>query len=315
VSSSSKGSLVVVGSVALDTIDWPARGECPDVLGGAATFFSVASSYFAKPRLVGVVGDDLPKEHLDFLAGRGVDLAGLERIAGGKTFRWKGRYFGEDLCSRESLDTQLGVFGDFQPKLPDAWRDADLLFLANIAPELQLDVRQQMRRPLLVAADTMNFWIQGRPEALERTLAHVDLLIINDEESRLLARTSNLVRAAHVIQELGPKTVIIKRGDAGALLFSGKEIFAAPAFPLADVLDPTGAGDSFAGGLMGHLARHLAAGGEINPDALRRGVIYGNVIASFAVEGYGLDRLRALTDEEIEGRYRAFRALTRFDGA
>ncbi len=306
----SAGTLVVVGSVALDSIEWPACGPKDDILGGAATFFSVAASYFAKPHLVGVVGADMPEEHLTFLRSRGVDLGGLERIAGGRTFRWKGRYFGEDLCSRESLDTQLGVFADFQPKLPEAWRDADLLFLANIAPELQLDVRQQMRRPKLVAADTMNFWIEGRREALERTLAHVDLLIINDEESRLLAGTSNLVRAAHAIQKLGPANVIIKRGDAGALLFAGHEIFAAPAFPLSDVLDPTGAGDSFAGGLMGHLAQHLSAGGALGPDAIRRALIAGNVVASFSVEGYGVDRLRSLDRAEIDARFRAFRALT-----
>lgn len=300
--------LVVVGSVALDTIEWPARGVCPDVLGGAATFFSVASSAFVPPSLVAVVGDDLPAEHLELLRSKGVDLGGLEQVPGGRTFRWHGRYFGEDLCSRESLDTQLGVFATFSPRLPDAWRSAEFLFLANIAPELQLDVRQQMRRPKLVAADTMNFWIQGRREALERVLAHIDLLIINDEESRLLAGTGNLVKAARRIQELGPHHVIIKRGDAGALLFSGHEVFASPAFPLDEPVDPTGAGDSFAGGLMGHLAEC----GEVTPTTLRRAVIYGNVVASFAVEGYGLDRLRSLGRAEIEDRFHAFRALTRF---
>ena len=298
--------LVVVGSVALDSVE--ANGTVhDDVLGGSASFFSTAASYFAPVKLVAVVGEDMPEEHLKFLGARGVDLGGLERKPG-KTFRWKGRY-SDDLSSRESLDTQLNVFADFKPKLPEAWRDAEFLFLGNIHPALQLDVVSQVKKPRLVALDTMNFWIDGEPQALARVLERVDLIVINDEEARDLAREHNLPKAAKTIRAMGPKTVIVKRGESGALLFHEHGVFAAPAYPLEKVVDPTGAGDTFAGGFMGYLARVR----DLGPPAVRRAMFYGSVMASFCVEDYSLDRLRALTDGEIEGRYRAFRDLTHFE--
>ncbi len=298
--------LVVVGSVALDSVE--ANGTLhDDVLGGSASFFSVAASYFAPVKLVAVVGDDMPEQHLKLLAARGVDLGGLER-AHGKTFRWKGRY-SDDLVHRTTLDTQLNVFADFRPKLPEAWRDADLLFLGNIHPALQLDVLTQVKKPRLVAMDTMNFWIEGEPQALAKVLERVDLIVINDEEARQLSREHNLPRAARAIRAMGPKTVIVKRGESGALLFHEHGVFAAPAYPLERVVDPTGAGDTFAGGFMGYLARVR----DLGPQAVRRAMFYGSVMASFCVEDYSLDRLRTLSDGDIEGRYRAFRDLTHFE--
>jgi sugar/nucleoside kinase (ribokinase family) len=300
------GGLVVVGSVALDSVE--ANGTLhDDVLGGSGAFFSVAASYFAPPKLVAVVGDDFPGEHLEFLAQRGIDLGGLEKRPG-KTFRWKGRY-SVDLSSRTTLDTQLNVFADFKPRLPEKWRDAEYLFLGNIHPALQLDVLEQVRKPRMVAMDTMNFWIEGEPQALAKVLERVDLLVINDEEARQLSREHNLPRAARGIRAMGPKTVIVKRGDSGALLFHEHGVFAAPAYPLEAVVDPTGAGDSFAGGFMGYLARVR----DLGPQAVRRAMFYGSVMASFLVEDYSLDRLRNLSDGEIEGRYRAFRDLTHFE--
>jgi sugar/nucleoside kinase (ribokinase family) len=298
--------LVVVGSVALDSVE--ANGTVhDDVLGGSASFFSTAASYFAPVKLVAVVGEDMPEEHLEFLAARGVELGGLERKPG-KTFRWKGRY-SADLASRESLDTQLNVFADFKPVLPEGWRDAELLFLGNIHPALQLDVVNQVKKPRLVAMDTMNFWIGGEAQALARVLERVDLIVINDEEARQLTREHNLPRAARAIRAMGPKTVIVKRGESGALLFHEHGVFAAPAYPLEKVVDPTGAGDTFAGGFMGYLARVR----DLGPQAVRRAMFYGSVMASFCVEDYSLDRLRSLTEGEIEGRYRAFRDLTHFE--
>jgi sugar/nucleoside kinase (ribokinase family) len=298
--------LVVVGSVALDSVE--ANGTVhDDVLGGSASFFSTAASYFTPVKLVAVVGEDMPEQHLKFLGSRGVDLTGLER-ARGKTFRWKGRY-SDDLASRTTLDTQLNVFAEFKPRLPDAWRDGEFLFLGNIHPTLQLDVLTQVKKPRLVAMDTMNFWIEGEPAALARVLERVDLLVINDEEARLLSKEHNLPRAARAIRAMGPKTVIVKRGESGALLFHEHGVFAAPAYPLERVVDPTGAGDTFAGGFMGYLARVR----DIGPQAVRRAMFYGSVMASFCVEDYSLDRLRGLSDGEIEGRYRAFRDLTHFE--
>jgi len=298
--------LVVVGSVALDSVE--ANGTVhDDVLGGSASFFATAASYFAPVKLVAVVGEDMPEEHLSFLGARGVDLGGLER-APGKTFRWKGRY-SDDLGHRTTLDTQLNVFADFKPKLPDAWRDGEFLFLGNIHPTLQLDVLSQVHKPRLVAMDTMNFWIEGEPQALARVLERVDLLVINDEEARLLAKEHNLPRAARAIRAMGPRTVIVKRGESGALLFHEHGVFAAPAYPLECVVDPTGAGDTFAGGFMGYLTRVR----DVGPQAVRRAMFYGSVMASFCVEDYSLDRLRTLSDGEIEGRYRAFRDLTHFE--
>jgi sugar/nucleoside kinase (ribokinase family) len=299
-------SLTVVGSVALDTVE--AQGvQHPDLLGGSASFFSVAASFFSPVRLVAVIGEDFPAAHVELLERRGVELDGLER-AHGKTFRWSGRY-SADLQHRTTLDTQLNVFAEFRPKLPAAWRESELLFLGNIHPALQLDVLEQVQRPRLVAMDTMNFWIEGQLAALRRVLARVDLLVINDEEARQLAGEHNLPRSARAIQAMGPRTVIVKRGDAGAFLFHEAGVFAAPAFPLDEVVDPTGAGDTFAGGFMGALARS----GELAPQAVRRAMFYGSVMASFCVEGFSLDRLRDLSQTQIDERYRAFRDLTHFE--
>ncbi|MSP63903.1 MAG: sugar kinase [Myxococcales bacterium] len=298
--------LVVVGSVALDSVEAPA-GRHDDVLGGSASFFATAASYFTKPSLVAIVGADFPEAHVQFLRARGVDLAGLERVDG-KTFRWAGRY-SSDLGSRTTLDTQLNVFAGFKPKLPESYRDAELVFLGNIEPTLQLDVLDQVRRPRLVAMDTMNFWIDGRLEALRRVLARVDLLVINDEEARQLAGKHNLPQAARAIRALGPKTVIVKRGDSGALLFHEGGVFAAPAYPLEEVIDPTGAGDTFAGGFMGYLAQQ----GDLGAATVKRAMIHGSVMASFSVEAFSLDRLRALTSDDISARYRAFCDLTHFE--
>jgi sugar/nucleoside kinase (ribokinase family) len=297
--------LVVVGSVALDSVEAPA-GKHDDVLGGSASFICAAASYFAKPRLVAVVGADVPAEHVAFLRGRGIDLAGLEHAAG-KTFRWAGRY-SRDLSSRTTLDTQLNVFAGFQPKLPAPWRASELVFLGNIEPTLQLDVLGQVERPRLVAMDTMNFWIEGKPADLAQVLARVDLLVVNDEEARQLAQRHNLPAAARAIRAMGPKTVIVKRGDSGALLFHEGGVFAAPAYPLDEVVDPTGAGDTFAGGFMGFLAQ----AGDLSPNTVKKAMIYGSVMASFSVEGFSLDTLRDLSEAAIAARYRAFCELTDF---
>ncbi len=299
-------SLCVVGSVALDAVKTP-FGEVDEALGGSATFFSTAASFFTEVRLVAVVGDDFPPEHLAFLKSRGVNLDGLQR-APGRTFRWRGEY-GYKLNEAKTLDTQLNVFASFRPTLPAAYRDAEFVFLANIDPDLQSDVLRQMTRPKFVACDTMNFWITGKRASLVKTLAQVDLVVINDGEARQLAGEANLVRAAAQILSWGPKILIIKRGEYGALMFNGKETFAAPAYPLENVFDPTGAGDSFAGGLMGYLSTQPT----VTDAALRQAVIYGSVMASYNVEAFSLDRMRSLTDEAIAARYRDFQSLTAFE--
>jgi sugar/nucleoside kinase (ribokinase family) len=298
-------SLLVVGSIALDDIEAPA-GSVKSVLGGAASYFSVASSYFVRTQVVGVTGDDFPPEHLEFLVSRGVDLAGVTR-APGRTFRWGGRYH-SSLNQRDTLFTELGVFERFDPVLPPEYLDSEWVFLANIHPALQRGVLEQTRAPRFSAMDTMNFWIEGSRAELEKTLSRVAGLVINDEEACQLTGSSNLVRAADAIRALGPTTVIVKRGEHGALLFDEDGVFAAPAFPLREVQDPTGAGDSFAGGFMGA----LAAGGSLSADAMRRAVIYGSVLASFCVERFSLDRFRTLTRDEIDDRFEQFRRLTRF---
>lgn len=298
--------LVVVGSVALDTVEVPA-GRRERVLGGSASFFSTAASYFSKPQLVAVIGEDFPPEHIELLRRRGVDLAGLERRPG-KTFFWEGRY-SSNLNHRTSIDTQLNVFADFKPRLPEPFREAGFVFLGNIQPVLQLEVLDQMRGPRLVAMDTMNLWIETARKDLIRVLERTDVLMVNDEEARQLANEHNLPRAARAIRALGPRAVIVKRGDSGALLFHESGVFAAPAYPLDEVIDPTGAGDSFAGGFMGYLARV----GDLSPAAVRVAMIYGSVMASFCVESFSLDRLRDLSPKEINERFRAFRDLTRFE--
>jgi sugar/nucleoside kinase (ribokinase family) len=299
-------SLLVVGSVALDSVKTP-FGEATEVLGGSATYFSVAASYFTPVNVVATVGEDFPATHLEFLRGRGIDLGGVE-TGNGKTFRWRGEY-SYQLNEAQTLETQLNVFERFAPRVPEAYRKPALAFLANIDPILQRDVLAQVTRPKIVACDTMNFWIAGKKAELERTLREVDILIINDGEARQLAGEVNLVKASRAIMEMGPRTMIIKRGEHGALLFSGSKVFAAPAFPLENVFDPTGAGDSFAGGFLGHLAKHPS----MEHANLCKAVIFGSVLASFCVEAFSLDRFRTLTRLEIQHRYREFKHLTFFE--
>ncbi|MCH6563308.1 MAG: sugar kinase [Myxococcales bacterium] len=298
-------SVLVVGSIAFDDIETPS-GRAKGVLGGAACYFSLAASYFAPVRAVGVVGSDFPDAHLEFLRAHGVDTQGIYRSEG-STFRWGGRYR-ESLNERDTLFTDLGVFDGFNPDLPEAYHDSEYVFLANIHPSLQLRVLEQAHAPRFTAMDTMDFWIEGAREELERTLARVDGLVINDQEARQLTGERNLVRAVGAIRSLGPRIVIIKRGEHGALLFDQEGIFSAPAFPLREIQDPTGAGDSFAGGFVGALAR----AGKLDSGALRRAVIYGSVLASFCVECFGLDRFRELESQQIEERFAHFRALTTF---
>jgi sugar/nucleoside kinase (ribokinase family) len=298
--------LLVVGSIAFDSVETP-FGKADDVLGGSATYFSTSASYFTDVSLVAVVGEDFPEKHLLFLKSRGIDIAGIERRPG-RTFRWKGEY-GYDLNEARTLDTQLNVFQDFKPVLNDGHREAEVVFLANIDPDLQRDVVTQVRKPRLIAADTMNFWIGGKRDALVRTLGAVDILIINDAEVRQLTGEPNLVKAARVVQGYGPETLVVKRGEYGVLLFTRGSVFAAPAYPLENVFDPTGAGDTFAGGFMGYLSSTM----DFSEPAMRRAVIMGSVMASFNVEAFSLDRIRALDYKEIEGRYREFRRLAHFE--
>ena len=300
------GKLLVVGSVALDTVKTP-FGEVSEVLGGSATFFSTAASYFTSVDLIAVVGEDFPPQHLDFLKSRGIDVTGLERRPGA-TFRWKGEYT-HQLNEAHTLDTKLNVFETFRPQIPDAYRSPDLLFLGNIDPELQLDVLQKLSRPPLVACDTMNFWINGKRDALWRVLEQVDILIINDGEARALGEDSNLVKVAKKVLARGPKHLIIKRGEYGVLMFNEKQVFGAPAFPLEDVRDPTGAGDTFAGGFLGH----LTATGDRSQEAFKQAIIFGSVMASFTVEAFSLDRLRILDYKVVQERFRAFKRLTHFE--
>jgi sugar/nucleoside kinase (ribokinase family) len=300
------GKLLVVGSVALDTVKTP-FGEVSEVLGGSATFFSTAASFFTSVDLIAVVGEDFPPQHLAFLKSRNIDLTGLERRPGA-TFRWKGEYT-HQLNEAHTLDTKLNVFETFRPKIPEAYRSPDLLFLGNIDPELQLDVLQKLSRPPLVACDTMNFWINGKREALWRVLEQVDILIVNDGEARALGEDSNLVKVAQKILARGPKHLIIKRGEYGVLMFNEKQVFGAPAFPLEDVRDPTGAGDTFAGGFLGY----LTATGNRSVNTFKQAIIFGSVMASFAVESFSLDRLRILDYKEIQERFRSFKQLTHFE--
>lgn len=303
--SAQKASLLVVGSVALDTVETcSARRE--EILGGAACYSCYAASFFARTRLVGVVGTDFPAAHEHLLRSRGIDLGGLER-APGRTFRWTGRY-AADFNTRTTLDTQLNVFESFRPKLPPAFAESPFVFLANIDPELQLEVLTQVRKPRFAACDTMNFWIGGKRGALAAVLERVDMILLNDEEARQLSGKDSLPAAARAITALGPKAVVIKRGDAGALLFQGDDVFAAPAFPLDNVVDPTGAGDSFAGGFMGC----LAAAHEISPATIRSALVAGTVLASYCVEDFSLDRLRALDEAQIRARIAAYADLLRF---
>lgn len=301
-------SLVIVGSVALDTVE-TATATRERILGGAACFVSLAAAHFTPVKLVGIIGEDFPSEHLAMLAGRGVDLCGLER-APGRTFFWHGRY-APDFSTRESIVTDLGVFSSFHPDLPPAMRDAETLFLANIHPSLQAHVCRQMRRPRLIAMDTMDFWIQGEPKAFAETLGLVHLLTINDEEVRLIAGEHNVVRAARAVLRMGPRALVVKRGEHGALLFTGDgpdDIFALPALPLETVVDPTGAGDTFAGGMMGY----LDSVPEVSSAHLRRGVAYGTAAASFTVSDFSLDGLLLATRAALDERVEALARLTAF---
>jgi sugar/nucleoside kinase (ribokinase family) len=298
-------AVAVVGSVAFDTIETP-MGIAEEVLGGSATHFAVAASYFAPVRLVAVVGEDFPEAERDYLASRDIDLSGLE-VRPGRTFRWSGRYH-EDMNVRDTVALELNVFADFHPTLSSQTRGAPLVFLANIDPLLQAGVLEQFEDPAVVACDTMNHWIENARDSLEALLPRLDLLIVNDEEARLLSGEHNVSRAARRILELGPRSVLIKRGEYGAILFSPDSVFAVPAYPLEEVFDPTGAGDTFAGGVIGY----LAATGERSEGGLRRAIVYGSVLASYVVEDFGGQRLRTLTRDEIERRYRQFVALTEF---
>jgi len=298
--------LLVVGSVALDSVENP-FGKAENVLGGSATYFSAAASALAPVQLVGVVGSDFPVEKLSLLAKRGVDLAGLER-ADGESFRWRGRYR-HDLNSAETLETRLGVFSHFRPKIPDQFRHASLVFLGNIDPRLQLDVLRQVQRPTLVACDTMNFWIESRRSDLLTLLGHVDLITLNDGEARQLTEQANLIKAARWIMERGPRHVIIKKGEHGAFMFSGGSVFFAPAYPLEEVFDPTGAGDSFAGGFLGYLAR----AGVLDEHTMKRAVVYGSAMGSFAVERFSIERLLEVDAKSLHERVRDFHKLVAFE--
>jgi len=298
-------SILVVGSVAFDTIETP-YGRAEEVLGGSAAYFAVAASYFTPVKLVAVVGEDFPAHERAFLASRDIDLAGLT-VSKGRTFRWTGRYH-EDMNIRDTLDLQLNVFSDFAPVLPSDFGDAPFVFLANINPGLQGGVLDQLTQPQLVACDTISHWIEGARPELEALLKKVDILIINDEEARLLSGERNVVRAARKILASGPRTLLVKRGEYGVLLFSPNSIFAVPAYPLEEVFDPTGAGDSFAGGFLGYLAQS----GDLSEAGLRKAIVYGSVVASFAVEDFSLRRLHTLTRDDIERRYRQFVSLTEF---
>ena len=294
--------LLIVGSMAFDDLDLP-TGEARDVVGGAATYAALAASHFAPVRVVAVVGDDFPQATLDDLGRRGVDVLGVERAAG-KTFRWWGRYAG-DLTSRTTLDTQLNVFADFKPKLPQTFVETPYVLLGNIHPALQLDVLSQVKNPRLVAADTMNFWIEGERQLLNKVLARIDLLVVNDEELRQLAGVRNLKRAARIVLGFGPKRLIVKRGEFGALLFDQDGSFFVPAYPLESEIDPTGAGDSFAGALLGYLAQK----GSIDRATFRRALHMASTVASFCVEDVGTKRLVALDHAAIVARQAELRSL------
>lgn len=301
-------TVLVVGSVALDSVETP-FGKADEVLGGSANYFAASASHQTDVQLVGVIGSDYPEEKLSALSDRGVDLAGLER-AEGESFRWRGRYR-HDLNSAETLETRLGVFSHFRPKIPEQFKSAKYVFLANIDPRLQLEVLKQVKKPELVACDTMNFWIESRRADLVELLQHVDLITLNDSEARQLTEEANLVKAARWILDSGPRVVLIKKGEHGAFMFTRETIFYAPAYPLESVFDPTGAGDSFAGGFMGWLART----GDLSESNMRRAVIVGSAMGSFVVEGFSITRLLDLTRADIDERVAEFHQLVTFDRA
>ena len=300
-------SLLVVGSVAFDALESP-YGKVDRALGGAATYFAVAASFFTHVSLVAIVGEDFTKKDEEIFRGRHIDTDGLERAAG-KTFFWAGRY-SENLNERVTLATELNVFADFKPRLPERYRTSPYVFLANIAPDLQRDVLHQVKkRPKIAALDTMNYWIERTNADLRETLRHVDILMINDSETRQLSSEHNLLRAAKHIFRMGPSTLVVKRGEYGAMMVDKRGVFCVPAFPLEEPHDPTGAGDSFAGGFMGY----LAGAGSKTDASLRRAMVYGSVMGSFTVEKFGLDRLRTLKRSEIGARAKHFQKMTRFE--
>jgi sugar/nucleoside kinase (ribokinase family) len=301
-------SLLVVGSLGIDTIETP-FGRVKDVLGGSATYISTAASYFVAPvRLVGVVGGDFTKEYIEFLESRNVDLEGMQIVKEGKTFRWGGRY-NYDLNTRDTLFTDLNVFEHFDPVIPSSYRKSSYVCLGNIDPVLQKRVLEQIEKPRLVIGDTMDFWIKRKNAELRETLKLMDVLVVNETEARLMTNEPNLIRAARSIIRLGPRIVIIKKGEHGALMITERSIFSAPAYPLEIINDPTGAGDAFAGGFIGWIAKT----DDISEENCRRAVIYGSALASFCVERFSLERLKDLAYFEIQDRYREFRELSKFD--
>jgi sugar/nucleoside kinase (ribokinase family) len=299
-------SVLIVGSVALDSVTTP-FGEVKEILGGSATYASYSASFYSPVNLVGVVGKDFPQDNLKLLKDKKISLDGLQ-IAEGKTFRWSG-YYEYDMNQAHSLSTELNVFSTFHPHIPEQYRSSEYVFLANIDPDLQIEVLNQVKRPKLVVLDTMNYWIQSKKESLLKVISMVDLVLLNDGEARQLCDTTNLVKAAKIVLSYGPKIVIIKKGEHGSIMFTNSTVFSAPAYPLEVIFDPTGAGDTFAGGLIGY----LASSGDLSDSNLRRAVITGSVLASFDVEDFSLNRLTKLTQEELYSRYHAFQLLIHFD--
>jgi len=303
------GKLVIVGTVAFDEIETP-FGKTDKILGGAGTFIGLAASQFdVDSAIVSIVGDDLPKAYLDLLSNKGINLEGLEIVKGGKTFYWKGKYH-NDLNSRDTLITELNTLADFNPVVPDNYKDADVVMLGNLHPAVQLSVINQMsKRPKLIVLDTMNFWMDSALDDLKEVIKHIDVITINDEEARQLTEEYSLVKAAKEIHKMGPKFVVIKKGEHGALLFHNENVFFAPALPLEEVFDPTGAGDTFAGGFTGY----LAATGDISFENMKRAVIHGSNLASFCVERFGTERMESLKKDEVHKRLHQFKALTQFE--
>ncbi|MGB3590630.1 MAG: PfkB family carbohydrate kinase [Nonlabens sp.] len=302
------GKLVVVGTVAFDAIETP-FGKTDKILGGAATFIGLAAAHFeTQVGLVSVVGGDFPQEYLDMLEGRGMNIDGIEVVEDGKTFFWSGKYH-NDMNSRDTLATELNVLADFNPQVPKAFQDAEVVMLGNLHPAVQMGVIEQTPDAKLIVLDTMNFWMDSAMDMLREVIAKVDVITINDEEARQLSGEYSLVNAARKIHQMGPKYVVIKKGEHGALLFHKNEIFFAPALPLEEVFDPTGAGDTFAGGFSGY----LAATGDYSFENMKRAIIYGSNFASFCVEKFGTERMQSITDEEINKRLEQFKQLTRFE--
>lgn len=299
-------SVLVVGTVAFDSIETP-FGSAERILGGSASYFALGASFFAPVRIVGVIGEDFPQDYLDIFIQRNIDITGIQR-ARGDTFHWRGRYH-EDINLRDTLELHLNVLAGFEPKLPEGYRDAEYVFLGNIDPKMQMEVLRQIRRLKLVVLDTMDHWIRESQQDLKKVLERIEILVVNDSEARLLSGYDNIVKAARAILKMGPKMVLIKRGEYGVLQFSDSSMFATPAYPLEEVFDPTGAGDSFAGGFLGQLARS----GDQSQGGLRRAIVYGSVVASFTVEDFGVKRLTDVSLAQVEERYRRFVQLTDFN--